>query len=86
MKLEAFSKIVYLDYVGNQFDTKVRAEESNHNIHLKFRKYIEEELIVTFSSGEIDRLATTKMLWDNLEFTPSCIKKYYNIMNEEQGE
>lgn len=74
------SKTVYCDLLGCEYDNIKEAQESNHRIELTFRKYVEEELIKTFSDGGIDNLKTTKEIWDNLEFTPKCIKNIINIM------
>lgn len=82
MRLTCESKTVYIDFLGCHHDTKESAERSNHDIHLEFRKYIEEELIRTFSDGKVDMLATTQAIWQGLEFTPECVRNIYNIMKK----
>lgn len=72
-------KTVFVDFLGKQFDTENKAIQSNHDIHLVFRNYISNELIETFSDGKINKLKTSKNLWDFLDFTPECIKRIYNI-------
>lgn len=76
-------KTKYIDFIGNEHDERQEAVDSNHDIQLKFRKYIEEELIMTFSDGMVDKLGTTKELWESLEFTPKCIKNIIKIMNKD---
>lgn len=80
MKNDPIVKTVYVDFLGQSFDTKQDAERSNNDLHLTFRKYIEEELIVTFSDGKVDKLKTTNQLWKSLDFTPECIKSIISIM------
>lgn len=70
-------KTVFVDFLGKEFDTENEAIQSNHDIHLVFRSYILNELIETFSDGKIDKLKTSKNLWDFLDFTPECIKTIY---------
>ena len=74
------AKTVYIDFIGQEFDSKQEAENSNHKIHLRFRKYIENELLVFFRDGGLDKIGTSRQLWDSLEFTPECIRSIDNIM------
>ena len=76
-------KEVYLDLVGESHDKFTKASASNQQIYLRFRKYIEEELLLTFNDDRYDKLGTTKALWDTLEFTPECIAKINQIMLEK---
>ncbi len=71
---------VYVDLLNQEHPTEKEAYDSSHKIHLNFRKYIEEELLATFSDGGIDKLATTQNIWDVLEFTPECIQKICSII------
>lgn len=73
------SKIVFIDLLGKTYDTEKECKEANHQIHLVFRKYIETELIRTFSDGCVDMMQTSNELWKNLEFTSDCIKRIYEI-------
>lgn len=82
MKQEVKKKTIYLDLIGREHDTEEGAKHNNHDIHLEFRRYIEEELLLSFGDGRIDKLGTSKMIWDCLEFTPECIKNIFKIMNE----
>jgi len=79
MKAEIKKRIVYEDLLGVEHSTEQFAIQSNHDIHLVFRNYISNELIRTFSDGKINNLKTTKEIWDNLDFTPECIKRIYEI-------
>ena len=77
------SQIVYIDYLGRTHDSQESAENENHEISLQFRKYIQEELLVAFSDGGIDKLQTTLNIWQMLDFTPECIAKISHIMSKE---
>ena len=70
----------YIDLSGQEFDDFSEALESNDNIQLQFRRYIEEECLRTFGDGQYDKLGTTLAIWEALEFTPECIRKIYEIM------
>lgn len=83
MKNTLIKKVIFVDFIGREFDKESEAEDSNHDIQLKFRKYIQEELIRTFSDGTVDKMGTTKEIWNCLEFTPECIKNIIKIMEEE---
>lgn len=76
-------KEVYIDLVGDSHNSLAQAGQVNHEIHLRFRKYIEEELLKVFDDTRYDKLGTTKSLWDALEFTPECIAKINQIMLEK---
>lgn len=77
------SQIIYIDYLGQHHDSQESAENENHEISLQFRKYIQEELLVAFSDGGIDKLRTTLNIWQMLDFTPECIAKISHIMSRE---
>lgn len=77
------SQIVYIDYLEKSHDSQESAERENHEISLQFRKYIQEELLVAFSDGGIDKLQTTLNIWQMLDFTPECIAKIAHIMSKE---
>ena len=79
MNNNAVKKEIFIDLLGQYHDTKEKAEQHNHDIHLVFRNYIANELFVEFEDGRIDKLATTKNIWDMLEFTPKSIKDIYTI-------
>ena len=76
------SQIVYIDYLERTHDSRESAESENHEISLQFRKYIQEELLVTFSGGGVDDLQTTLNIWQMLDFTPECIAKISHIMSK----
>ena len=82
MKQEVKTKTIYLDLINREYDKKEEALDNNRDIQLQFRRYIEEELLLSFGDGRINKLSTTKMLWDCLEFTPECIKNIFKIMDE----
>lgn len=82
MNLRLIKRTVYVDILGQVWDTDKECIKSNNGIHLMLRKYIEDELLVTFSDGKIDKLATTKSIWDVLEFTPDCIKNIISYMEK----
>lgn len=82
MKTHAIRKTVYADLLGATHLQKADAEMSNHDVQLKFRRYIEEELIRTFSDGKVDNLATTNEIWKALEFTPECVRDIISIMDK----
>lgn len=82
MRLTCESKTIYIDFLGCHYDNKEDAERANHEIHLEFRKYIEEELITCFRDGKVDMLSTTYNIWTSLEFTPECVRNIYNIMKK----
>lgn len=65
-------QILYYDLLDNEHKTRKEAEEANHSIHLKFRKYL-DSLLVTFDDGRLDKMKTTKNLWDKLTFTKESI-------------
>ena len=74
------TQTLYIDLKTSKHITEKAAEEANHNIELSIRKYL-EECLITFSDGRLDKLATTKALWDKIEFTPEWI---YDIYNREE--
>lgn len=74
--------IRFKDLLGQEWKTKEQAERSSHDIHLKFRNYIQEELLVTFSDGKLNNLATTKLIWESLDFKVECIKEICDIMDK----
>lgn len=76
------SQIVYIDYLEKSHDSRGSAERENHEISLQFRKYIQEELLSTFSDGHINELQTTLNIWQMLDFTPSCIAKISHVMSK----
>lgn len=80
MKSIVKEKIYYIDLVGQSHDTKEKAEQSNQDIHLKFREYISEELFITFEDGRLDKLATTLNIWNYLEFSDDCLKSVFQEM------
>lgn len=84
MKTEPIQITQWVDLEGCYHNSKDGAYDANHDLHLLFRKYIEEELLVTFSDGSYDELSTTNLIWQMLEFTPECIKKVIKIMKEKQ--
>ena len=75
------TQTLYIDLKSSKYFTEEAAKEANHDIELSIRKYL-EECLVTFSDGRLDKLATTKALWDKLEFTQEWIYDTYN--REEQ--
>ena len=77
------SQIIYIDYLGRHHDSRESAESENYEISLQFRKYIQEELLASFSDGGIDELQTTLNIWQMLDFTPECIAKISHIMSKE---
>lgn len=82
MKANIKKKVVYTDLLDQDWKTEQQAQMSNHDIQLKFRQYIEEELFRTFSDGRLNKLETTKELWTCLDFTPKCIKEICEIMDK----
>lgn len=75
------TQTLFIDLKTPRHLTEEAAKEANHDIELSIRKYL-EECLVTFSDGKLDKLATTKALWDKLEFTREWIYDTYN--REEQ--
>lgn len=53
MKNLVTKKIVFVDFLGKEFDTEDKATHSNHEIHVVFRNYISNELIRTFSMAKL---------------------------------
>lgn len=84
MNTEIKQKTIYLDILDNGFATAQEARDSNHRIHLRFRKYIEKNLFRTFEDGRLDKLQTTLVMWENLEFTKEYISKINNIMQSKE--
>ena len=80
MKSIVTEKTYYIDLIGQSHDTKEKAEQSNHDIHLKFREYISEEMLITFEDGRLDKLATTLNLWNYLDYSSDCIKSVFQEM------
>ena len=70
----------YKDLIGREFLSEKDAQLSNHDISLIVRKYIDDELLITFQDSRLDRMGTTNKLWVNLDFTSECIENIYNIM------
>lgn len=77
------SQIIYIDYLDNHHDSQESAERENHEISLQFRKYIQEELISTFSDGKVDNLQTTLNIWQMLDFTPTSIARVLHFMSKK---
>lgn len=75
------TQTLYIDLEGSKYITEEAAKEANHDIELLIRKYL-EECLITFPDGKLDRLSTTKALWEKLEFTQEWIYDTYN--KEEQ--
>ena len=76
---------VYEDILGVYHENKKNAESINHEIHLEFRKYIQDDLFVFFEDGRIDKLATTRNIWNKLEFTQDCIRKTSDTMFDREN-
>ena len=76
------SKTVYINLLNQSFDKEKDAIESNHQIHLEFRKYIQEELIIVFSDCKVNNLSTSLNIWETLDFTPECIRNIIKIMRK----
>ena len=83
MRNKCKSQIIYIDYLGNHHNSSESAERENHEISLQFRKYIQEELISTFTDGKVDNLQTTLNIWQMLDFTDNCIMKVCDIMSKK---
>ena len=84
MNNKAIKVKVYEDILGVHHDIKRNAESINHELHLEFRKYIQDDLFVFFSDGGLDKIATTKNIWDKLEFTQDCIRRVSDIMFDRE--
>ena len=77
------SHITYIDHLKKSHASQESAERANHEINLQFRKYIQEELLITFRDGRGDELQTTLNIWQMLDFTPECIARISHIMSKE---
>ena len=81
MNRESNKRVIYVDYLDNEFKNRDDADRSNKEIELKFRKYIENNLLSTFSDGCIDKLKTTNNIFSNLDFTKVCISNIIKMID-----
>lgn len=79
------TKTLYEDHRGEWHNSEVEAIRANHNISLLVRKYL-EKIIVQFSDGGIDMLATTNNLWNYLEMPKAFIDEICCIMEDLNEE
>lgn len=75
MRNESQKLVKYVNFIGKEFDTKEKADKSNHEIHIQVREEIGKCIVEFGKNKGVDKNATTLKIWELLSITPFCIEK-----------